>query len=78
VVDAAITAADEVETLGDKDVVLSDIYVFFERNRRVQNEQKLVATSRRMSQGDNEAESDALLRELSELRSKADLRRPAT
>jgi DNA primase len=76
--EVAITATDEVETLGDKDAVLSDIYAFFERNRRVQNEQKLVATSRRMSQGDNEAESDALLRELSELRSKADLRRPAT
>jgi DNA primase len=73
----AITAADEVEALGDKNVVLSDVYAFFDRNRRVRDEQKLVASSRRISHDDQEAEGNKLLRELSQLRSQADLRRPA-
>ena len=73
----AVTAIEEVDRLGDKDGVLSDVYALFERNRRVRIEQKLVASSRRMSEGEDEAEEIKLLRELSQLRSKADLRRPA-
>ena len=71
----AVTAVEEVDRLGDKDHVLADIYAYFERNRRVRIEQKLVATSRRMSQGEGEADEIELLRKLSELRSKADLRK---
>ncbi len=70
-----VTAVEEVDRLGDKDQVLADIYAYFERNRRVRIEQKLVATSRRMSQGEGEADEIELLRKLSELRSKADLRK---
>ena len=71
----AVTAVEEVDRLGDKDHVLADVYAYFERNRQVRIEQKLVATSRRMSQGEGEADEIELLRKLSELRSKADLRR---
>jgi DNA primase len=76
-IEIAVTASEEVDRLGDKDGVLSDVYAFFDRNRRVRIEQKLVASSRRMSEGEDEAEEIKRLREFSELRSKADLRRPA-
>ena len=77
----AVNAIEEVDRLGDKDQVLADVYAYFERNRQVRIEQKLVATSRRMTegrhtgQGEGEADEIELLRKLSELRSKADLRR---
>jgi DNA primase len=77
----AVNAIEEIDRLGDKDHVLVDVYAYFERNRQVRIEQKLVATSRRMtegrrtSQGEGEADEIELLRRLSELRSKADLRR---
>ena len=77
----AVNSVEEVNRLGDKDNVLADVYAFFERNRRVRIEQKLVATSRRMTegrrmnQGEGEADEIELLRKLSERRSKADLRK---
>ena len=71
----AVTAVEEVDRLGDKDSLLAGVYEYFERNCSVRKEQKLVATSRRMSEGEGEADEIERLRKFLELRSKADLRR---
>jgi DNA primase len=67
-VELAITAAEEIEALADIERALSEAFAYFERARRVRDEQKLVALSQR-----KELDEAKLLRELSEKRRKADL-----
>lgn len=76
-VEIAFSSAEEVETLGEPKQILADALAYFERNRRVRDEQKLVAFVRRTNEGEGDVDEVKLLRELSELSRKADLRRPA-
>ena len=69
------TAVDEVEAIEDRDGMIRDALAFFDRLNRVREEQKLVAMSRRMNDTDTAIDDDRLLRELSEKRRTADLRR---
>ncbi|HSZ57921.1 MAG TPA: DNA primase [Tepidisphaeraceae bacterium] len=67
-VELAVTAVEEVEALPDVQQVLQEAAAYFERTRRVRDEQKLVASSQR-----KELDEVELLRKLSEKRRKADL-----
>jgi hypothetical protein len=67
-VELAITAAEEIEALADVERALNEAFAYFERAKRVRDEQKLVALSQR-----KELDEAKLLRELSEKRRKADL-----
>jgi DNA primase len=68
VVELAVSAVEEVEALADLDRVLVEAFAYFERTRRVRDEQKLVASSQR-----KELDEVELLRRLQEKRRKADL-----
>ena len=67
-VELAVTAVEEVEALADMEGMLQQASTFFERTRRVRDEQKLVTSSQR-----KELDEVELLRKLSENRRKADL-----
>jgi hypothetical protein len=69
------TAVDEVEAIEDRNGMIRDALAFFDRLNRVREEQKLVAMSRRIDDGDAAVDDDQLLRDLSEKRRTADLRR---
>jgi len=69
------TAVDEVEAIEDRDGMIRDALAFFDRLTRVREEQKLVAMSRRINDADTTVDDDKLLRDLSERRRTADLRR---
>lgn len=71
-VDLTMQASEEVEALADVDQVLSESLAYLDRLRRVSEEQKLVASSRRTSEQEDRDEIE-LLRELSESRRKPDL-----
>ena len=72
-IELAIAAAEEVEALADLGKVLTEAFAYFERSRRVREEQKLVASSRRNDVESSELDQVNLLRELSDRRRKADL-----
>ena len=67
-VELAVTAVEEVEALSEIEGMLQEASAYFERTRRVRDEQKLVASSQR-----KELDEVELLRKLSEKRRKADL-----
>jgi DNA primase len=69
------TAVDEVEAIEDRDGMIRDALAFFDRLSRVREEQKLVAMSRRINDAGTTVDDDKLLRDLSERRRTADLRR---
>ena len=71
-VELTMQASEEVEALADVDQVLSESLAYLDRLRRVSEEQKLVASSRRTSEQEDRDEIE-LLRELSESRRKPDL-----
>ena len=72
-VELTMQASEEVEALADVDQVLSESLAYFERLRRVGEEQKLVALSRRTSDEAEDRDEIELLRELSDRRRKPDL-----
>ena len=74
-VETAIQAVDEVEDLDQLDQVVAEALAFFDRSRRVQAEQKLVAASRRTSDSGTERDEIELLTKLSESRRLPDLYR---
>jgi DNA primase len=73
-IESAVQAVDEVEGHPDFEAELADALAFLDHLREVQERQKLVATSRRISV-DAGVDGDQVLRALSEKRQKPDLRR---
>ena len=71
-VELALRVADEVETLADPDQDLPRAIAYLDRLRRVTEEQKLVASSRRTSENTADGDGAELLRTLSEKRRKPD------
>jgi DNA primase len=71
-VETAMVAIDEVESHDDPASDLEGALAYLDRLRQVQEQQKLVATSRRISPSGTEDGTD-LLRELTEKRQKPDL-----
>jgi hypothetical protein len=68
-------AVDEVEAFTEPERVLAEGLEYLNRVRRVREEQKLVASSRRTSDSGSERDDIALLKELSERRRQPDLYR---
>jgi DNA primase len=73
--DLAMQAVDEVEAFTEPERVLAEGLEYLNRVRRVREEQKLVASSRRTSDSGSERDDIALLKELSERRRQPDLYR---
>lgn len=71
----AMLAVDEVEALDDPDRVLSEALGWLEHQRRVQEEQKLLAALRRSSDSSAENNDIELLKVLTESRRRPDLHR---
>jgi DNA primase len=71
----AVQSVDEVESLDDPELVLPEALKYLERQRRVKEEQKLLAASRRTSGISDAADEIALLKELTESRRQPDLHR---
>lgn len=74
-IELAVEAVQEVEALASVDKVLSEALGYIERTRRIHEEQKLLASSRRKGEDRSEMDEIKLLRELSDHRRKADLHR---
>jgi hypothetical protein len=64
-----------VESLDDPELVLPEALKYLQRQRRVKEEQKLLAASRRTSGISDAADEIALLKELTESRRQPDLHR---
>ena len=73
--DLAIQAVDEVQAFTEPERVLAEGLEYLNRVRRVREEQKLVASSRRTSDSGTERDDIALLKELTERRRQPDLYR---
>ena len=73
--ETAVQAVDDVEDFEDPDQVIAEALAYFERSRRVQAEQKLVAASRRTSDSSSERDEIELLTKLSQSRRQPDLHR---
>ena len=71
----SVQAVDEVEALADPDGVLAEALAYFDRLRRVNEEQKLVAASRRTSSSDSALDEIALLKHMAESRKRPDMHR---
>jgi DNA primase len=71
----AVHAVEEIEVLTDIDQVLAEALAYFDHLRRVNEEQKLVAASRRTNSSDSALDEIALLKELTESRKRPDLHR---
>jgi len=72
-VELTMQACEEVEAFADVDQIVSESLAYLERVRRVNEEQKLVASSRRTSEKATDRDEIELLRELSDRRRKPDL-----
>jgi DNA primase len=73
--ETAVQAVDDVEDFEEPDQVIAEALAYFERSRRVQAEQKLVAASRRTSDSSTERDEIELLTKLSQSRRQPDLHR---
>lgn len=72
-VETAMLAVDEIESHADPEADLQAALAYLDRLRQVQEEQKLVATSRRISGNGDAPDGTDVLRELMEKRQKPDL-----
>jgi hypothetical protein len=75
IAEIAVRAVEEVEALDDPELILPEALAYLARQRRVKEEQKLVAASRRTTGNANTVDEIALLKELTESRRTPDLHR---